>query len=262
MKKITLLFVLLITINPLSSQVISTGVLTFSTAVGRSVQFDIDTSTNIVTMTMILPEDSWFGIGLANDGIEEGQNMGDENDDAIIGLNTGIQDRNMLADSGIPPLDTSNDWTLVSNTVSMGIRTIVGTRAVDTGDPEDFIFPTEAGPLPMLFAAQNSISFGYHSDGIKGFEMKTLDLPKFENLPIDIYPNPASTTLNITLPSNEIQNNLDITFYNVLGKKVFQKTIIKSESKISVANWSNGVYIMKLSSSETGKSITKRFIKI
>ncbi len=78
---------------------------------------------------------------------------------------------------------------------------------------------------------------------------------------VNIYPNPASTTLNIDMPS-QIEGGVTIEVYNVLGKRILSKTISQLTTSLSISEWSNGVYLMKISSVKDGNSITKRFVKI
>ena len=57
--------------------------------------------------------------------------------------------------NGQPQADSSQesgDWTLVSNTVSSGTRTIVATRANDTGNSNDYTFSASAGSLTVIWA--------------------------------------------------------------------------------------------------------------
>ena len=91
----------------------------------------------------------------------------------------------------------------------------------------------------------------------------TLSLQKDEILnAVSIYPSLASTYLNIKLPT-QIDSGLSIEVYDVLGKKVLKKTINRQSAKtISVSSLNNGLYIIKIISTEDNVSVTKRFIKI
>lgn len=265
MKKITLVLLLLLFINISFSQNLSTDVINIDS--DRTLQFDINTETEIVTMTMVLPDNTWLGIGLANDGIALGEGMGEFKDDAIIGigLNTGgIVDRSMQGTTAEPNLDSSQDWSEVSNTLAGGFRTIVATRSANTGDEFDYIFLLEEGTLPLIYAF-GVAPFMQHAFRDYGFVNATvgevLSTTEFDITNINIHPNPVSTTLNINAPTQLI-DELSVEVYNVLGKKVLQKAITKLDTKISVVNWSNGVYVMKITSTRNNKSITKRFIKI
>jgi hypothetical protein len=73
-----------------------------------------------------------------------------------------------------------------------------------------------------------------------------------------ISPNPATSKLNVYLPQNS--KNANISVYDVLGKKVYSKSIdALSSTSVDVSNWNSGVYIIRISSDNTTQ--TKRFVK-
>ena len=73
-----------------------------------------------------------------------------------------------------------------------------------------------------------------------------------------ISPNPATSKLNVYLPQNS--KNASISVYDVLGKKVYSKSIdALTSTSIDVSNWNSGVYIIRISSDNTTQ--TKRFVK-
>ena len=73
-----------------------------------------------------------------------------------------------------------------------------------------------------------------------------------------ISPNPATSKLNVYLPQNS--KNATISVYDVLGKKVYSKSIdALSSTSVDVSNWNSGVYIIRISSDNTTQ--TKRFVK-
>lgn len=75
-----------------------------------------------------------------------------------------------------------------------------------------------------------------------------------ENNKISIYPNPVKNILNI-----KTQQELAVSIYNILGKKVLSNTINSNTNTINVANLSKGVYLIKLKSPQG--TITKKLIK-
>lgn len=262
MKKTTLLFFLL-SLSFAFSQTFSSGVVLLET--GRSVQFDVDTGSGLVTMTMIMPENTWLGIGLSDD-IALGQGMGDEDDDAIIGLATGIEDRNMNAGTGTPPSDT-NDWTVTSNSVTTGVRTIIGTRLINTGSAEDFAFPTTETSFPMIYA-RGGATFGYHgpSGSSTGAAMvtmtSTLSTGEFQTLTkFSIFPNPGKSLMNINVPTL-INGGLKLEVFNVLGKRVHTESINALATQVNISKWSSGLYLVRLTSSNEEITLTKRFVKL
>ena len=75
MKKITfILFLLMASFG--FAQHVSTGEVTLTT--GFTVQFDVNGTTNLVTMTMVGPADSWLGVAL---NTNSGNSMGSGGED-------------------------------------------------------------------------------------------------------------------------------------------------------------------------------------
>ena len=134
MKKITLILSLLISAYSFA-QNISTGQVALTS--GYTVQFDVDGTTSVVTMTMILPENDWLAVALDATG------MGSTNKDVVVYDSSGLQDR-YLNGQVTPPTDgaSDQDWTQSSNTVTSGVRTVVATRDLNTSDAKDYVFTT------------------------------------------------------------------------------------------------------------------------
>lgn len=253
MKKITL-FIFLMSISFCVGQSWSTGVVTLDT--DFTVQFDVDSSSGLVTMTMVGPSTRWLGVG---PGVASGNSMGNAGDDAVIFNSIGLQDRNMPAGNGQPNLDASQDWTLVTNNVAGSTRTVVATRAINTGDPNDFVFPTAAGPMPILWAKGGSTTFGYHTGG-RGGTVANLTLGIEDRNVVTNFtmsPNPSSTNFSITMPS--VNEAVIVEVYNILGAKVLTQNITDQNTSIEASSWNNGIYLVKVTAGSFVQ--TKRFVK-
>lgn len=270
MRKITFLL-LFLTANIMLAQTWTTGDVTLTST--YSVKFDINVGTSTVTMTMTGPDNTWLGIA---PGVTEGNSMGNLNDDAVVyNFVTGtVEDRNMRTGTGEPPLDntslngtgtaTTLDWSTTSDTATGGVRTIVATRAINTGDVKDYTFPTSATPIDFLWAiGPSGGAFTYHSGGRGGVTANiTLSTPEFESeiREFSIYPNPSSSTMNIGLPA--LVEGLKVEVYDILGKKVYSDNISTLSTSVDVSQWNSGMFLVKLSSVEDNVSLTKRFVKM
>ena len=255
MKKITLILFLLISAYGFAQNV-STGVVTLTT--GFTVQFDVNGTTNKVTMTMVGPDDVWLAVAL---NTTAGNSMGSGGEDAIIYHGSGIlSDRNMSGGFNVPNTDASQNWTVSSNTTtSSGVRTIIATRDRVTNDPNDYDFPTTNTALPMLWAmGSNSLTLGQHTNSNRGGAVYTLGTETIAALPeFNVYPNPTLRELNIEFPAS-IQK-AQVAVYSVLGSLVFQAELDQFNSKINTSEWNSGVYIMNINTSNFSQ--TKRIIK-
>ncbi|RNC86982.1 MAG: T9SS C-terminal target domain-containing protein [Winogradskyella sp.] len=266
MKKITLLCFLITSCFGFS-QNWTTGDVTLTT--GYTVKFDVTSST--VTMTMVGPSNEWLGVGISNVVYSIGSQMGQFNDtdgsgDVVIYTNNSIQDRRMPGSNGTPPADSSSDWSLSSNDISGSTRTVVATRDRDTGDANDYDFPTSPpASFTLVWAkggAGTNNSFGFHSGG-RGAVLannNVLSNDDFQLNPVrfTISPNPSSRNLNIGISYNA-SREYNIEAYDVLGKQIYRGQLFNNDTTIDVSNWRSGVYLVKLTSDEATQ--TKRFVK-
>lgn len=74
---------------------------------------------------------------------------------------------------------------------------------------------------------------------------------------IMIFPNPATSQLNISLAIEEKENG-KLYIYDMMGKIVKESDFLKKESSISVAELPKGIYFLHVSAPE--KLYIKRFV--
>ncbi len=95
--------------------------------------------------------------------------------------------------------------------------------------------------------------FGVYTDaGVEGVN-------EFNSDNISVFPNPTNNSVNINLGAVENTNLVQI--YNDLGQLVYAETPTNSNMKINVANWNEGIYIVKIIG-DNNDVITKRFTVI
>ena len=70
---------------------------------------------------------------------------------------------------------------------------------------------------------------------------------------IALYPNPASTILNL-----KNAENADIQIFDILGKLILSQTNISRDAQVNVSSLENGTYFMKIA--KDNAVITKRFL--
>ena len=61
---------------------------------------------------------------------------------------------------------------------------------------------------------------------------------------INVYPNPASTSLTIHQSTQSSNQQLIIT--DILGNEVYKEMLTGIDNRISVSSWSNGVYFYQI----------------
>jgi hypothetical protein len=231
MKK-TLLFLFLTTSISLFAQSFSTGTQTLLS--GLTANINIDADTEITTLTLTGPSNAWFAIGFGNLDMG-GTDVFRTNGSTIVDAYS--------SGNALPAQDTSQDWNLVSNTVSGSNRTIVATRANNTGDSNDHVFSASAGSLSVIYAKGSSTSYAYHG-GNRGFTTLSVTLGISENklLSFEMYPNPVSDVLNIQLPSGT--DKAEVGVYDYTGRLVSSKTISSNDSTLDVQNISKGIILL------------------
>lgn len=268
MKKITFLLFIIVTSLGFSQDNWTTGTVALDT--DFSVKFDVNTTTNIVTMTMIGPSNRWLGVGITNTIYNAGSGMAQFNGEDVLTYNSStIVDRSYGNGNFAPPADASQNWTISpgGDTVVGGERTVIATRARDTGDSNDFVFPmTPPTSFTLVWArggvGTNNSNIAFHSGGRNATlaSNNVLSNDDFQLNPVgfSITPNPSDTSLNLNITYNSSRNyNMEV--YDVLGKQIFRGQLNSENTSIDVSNWRQGVYLVKLSSDEFTE--TKRFIK-
>lgn len=237
MKKITLLFTLFFA-SFLNGQTFSTG--TIQLFPEYSVKIDITSS--LVTLTQIMPSNKWYSLAFDNNSMVSG--------DIIAFINTqNISDRQLVGFQ-VPTADAVQSWTTTSNTVNGTTRTVVSTRALNTGEPDDYVFSASAGSINLACsrASSNSFNLAPHGGSANAVSTATfavtLNNQEFDLNSFKLYPNPAKENTNIFLPEN-IQSGI-VKIYDNLGRVVNKQEITVDNSLINTSNLPAGNYLVVL----------------
>jgi hypothetical protein len=65
-----------------------------------------------------------------------------------------------------------------------------------------------------------------------------------KDYPLQIFPNPATSTLNIECPQSQI---LNVTLFNLMGEQVMQRNFAGTKESIEISSLPSGMYIVKVS---------------
>ena len=159
MKNKSLLLFLLVFSQWSFSQTFTTGVVNLSTTAGLTMSVKLDISSN-VTMTITGPSLRWFALGFG------AVNMANGTD--VVGVHSAGALPNFdakLTGNAAPVTDAQQNWTITSDQVAAGVRTIIATRALNTGDANDYAFSAATGTLSLIWARGSSNSFTYSGHG-------------------------------------------------------------------------------------------------
>jgi len=82
----------------------------------------------------------------------------------------------------------------------------------------------------------------------------TDDVAEQEMASINVFPNPADHSLKV-----EAEGMSHVEIYNMLGQQVFVSECDGNELNVSVSNWSEGIYVMKV---QTAEGVMSRRVSI
>lgn len=232
MKKITLLLLFLVSTFGFS-QSKSTPIISFNA--DMTAQFTLDNATSKVALTLTGPSDNWTSLGL---GTSSSTTSGD-----VFVYTTSV------IDSSTPSADVNQDWSIISNIVTSGKRTIALERTLANSDLND---------LQMAFDTTNAIDVVWSRSGsaiatapnanrgstIASFNSTLgVDDNSFED-EIIIYPNPTSRELSIKTNINLSK----VTIYSQTGAlvKMINGNDNSSELKVDVSDLPKALYIFEL----------------
>lgn len=161
MKKLLLIALLVLSAAGLHAQSKTTGVVNL--LAGMTAKLDLNNTTSTATLTFTGPSDRWyalqFGSFVQGDGMEAGKDVVYYNGTTLVdAVHNGV---------GVTPsTDAVNNWTVTSNTVAAGTRTIVATRAFNTGDTNDYTFVYSDANIDFAYSRSASVSFSlaYHQN--------------------------------------------------------------------------------------------------
>lgn len=250
MKKISLAIALLVGLNVSMAQTKSSGVVTLNSLM--TLKIDMNATTSVVTVTLTGPTDRWFGIGFNSPTMSIGT-------DCIYYL-TSLVDAKITGQS-TPTTDTTNEWTVASNTTSGTTRTLVLTRNF-VGGTGDYTFAFIDASLNIIWAYGSSLNLTQHSIVGRGSTtlVYTLGNEDFNSLnKISINPNPTSGL--ITLTKNNQISITKLKVYDPNGKLVhIQDSDLNPEAiQIDLSKYSSGVYFIEISNNSD--KIVRKILK-
>jgi len=242
MKKITLLFSILLAQSSIA-QMFSTGLIPFSNTSGLAYAAEISTDSEKVTLTLVGPADRWLAIGFGTQAMSSG--------DCVIFNGTSFSDRTFVGNQQ-PSVDAVQTWTLVSNEVQGNIRTVVGQRALNSGQPNNYVFTNSADPINLVWARGASASFNIsnHGGSNRGITMSQFLLSnnQFNADTFKMYPVPAQDFVTLELP--DFVDTATVFLYDFTGKQVLKSVVSKQDNIINTNDFARGSYVVQLVSDE------------
>ncbi len=104
-------------------------------------------------------------------------------------------------------------------------------------------------PWPTPFG-----SSGFDLDAVALIDETLLSIPVAEKQSIEVYPNPATGSIRISsLGHQNIHGLLEV--FDIFGRRVYAADVTGRETFINIDGWPEGVYLIKVGSSEVTKLI-------
>lgn len=242
-RKLLLTLLLVFGFSTISVAQFTTGTVTLTT--GYTIR--IDTNTTTVALTLTGPSNTWLGIGFGGFSMFEVSDM-------FIWNSTSNRDYTPSGGHSIPSADASQSWTIVSDNVASGVRTVVASRALVSAG--DYTFANSATDIPIIFALSNTTVLGQHNSTHSNTVLTrtALGVEDFSLNASSIVPNPSVGNFVVKTKTHLSTINV-YTQTGVLVKTI--DVLDDSEGvEINVKGLQAGVYLLELQN-DTEKSWKK-----
>lgn len=241
MKNLYLLLLLGCTITFSFAQQKETALTTIG---GMKVKINLDSATSTATITMMGPSTKWISIGLGTTSMSINKDVNT--------YGTSLLDQYFTSSGHVAPTtDTTNNLTLVSNTVNGTTRTVVYTRPFNTGDAKDYTFVYSMTSMNIVWAIgpSTNVSSQHSTFGSKALTFSNvLGVSDYTTLSdIIIAPNPSNGIF--TISKNSMTPISKIAVYDMNAKlvKEISSEITEQNNSIDLTSLDRGVYFMELS---------------
>lgn len=207
----------------------------------------LDTNSTTATITITGNSNSYLGIGFGSAGMANGS-------DGFIYNSQSTLDYTFTGVGSNPVADTAQNWTVVSNTVTSGTRTIVATRTL-AGGSGDYAIANAAGTIPISYARGTGLSLANHgtSRGYSTLVMTAaLSTEEFDQQKVKVYPNPVTDLLNFTA-NGTIKK---VSFYDTSGRLV-KTAAADGKNSIDVSALEKGTYVVEYELTDGSTSYDK-----
>ena len=242
----------------LISLFLSCSYIMAQTTTGEIIFID-DFSANItvddtnVTLTLIGDETRYVSVGFGGTSMTAGG-------DIVSYDATGFNDR-QFSGIGITPSTDTQDWTVVSNEVAAGLRTLVVTRPLAGSDVSDYTFDPGATSLDLVWAYGSTLNFANHGNnrGTTNVSLTLGDQGEIVTRAITLYPIPAENTLTLVLQNVALKNQTSVSIISSAGILVKKQPLTQELTHLDVSKLPQGMYFVKVQSA-TG-NLNSVFIK-
>lgn len=148
------------------------------------------------------------------------------------------------------PTITQNGDTLFAPAGYSNYQWYLGSDTI-SGATDYFYVATQSGNYNLVVSNENGCSVGAGIVNVIAGEFGAVS----SVFGVSVFPNPVKDEL--TIRSNQFTNCV-IEIYNSIGEKTYSQYLPTANCKLQTANWSKGIYLLRISSGE--KIFTKKII--
>lgn len=247
MKKASLLIALVAMIQVSFAQQRETALTTMGS---MKVKINLDQATSLATITLMGPSTKWFSIGLNTSSMATNKD--------VITFGTTLLDQYFTSNGHVAPTtDTTNNLTLVSNTVSGTTRTVVMTRPFSTGDAKDYTFTYAMASLGIVWGVgpSTTVTAEHSTYGTKTLTFAdVLANETFQIKDITVTPNPSNGIFNIS--KNDAVEIKTIRVFDANAKLIREINAVDNNTSIDLTDLTRGLYFMEISN-DTDSTVKK-----
>lgn len=156
--------------------------------------------------------------------------------------------------STISPVPVTNNWSVIGGTITSGQGTPhINIHLDNTPGGYAIMIPyIDACGTQRIAGLQGQIV----DNGCQGSNTQT----SIDQRQLSIFPNPTANIVNISLPSSIKLAATYIKITDTYRKTIYSKNVASYNSKISLSNFANGIYIIEIFD-ELKKIATKKIVK-
>ncbi|RYD57674.1 MAG: T9SS type A sorting domain-containing protein [Sphingobacteriales bacterium] len=147
--------------------------------------------------------------------------------------------------------DVTTGDIMIYNTTSMPAQ-LVGT--IHTGGPG--VMGVRIDNDNKIWYVNNTTKKVYRIDNPKVAAVH--DMPPAKTVSFSIYPNPASTVLNISIADVNVSSKADIAIFDMTGRRMFTATADQPITSVNTQAWAKGIYNVVLTTN--GSSVSSQVV--
>ncbi|MDI1256281.1 MAG: T9SS type A sorting domain-containing protein [Flavobacterium sp.] len=223
----------------------STGVKVIG---AMTIKIDLDQTTSTATMTMTGPSTKWITVGLG------ATTMSTNTPIDCFTYTTLVLDQHLSGGHNHAVTDTTNNLTLVSNTVSGTTRTVVVTRPFSTGDTNDYTFTYAMTSINIIWGVGPNTNFNSehssHGSTVATFTtVLGIDDIAFADK-VTVYPNPSDG--NFVIDNRTLAKIETIKIYNTEAQLIKEINTNTSDATIllNITDLSSGTYFLEIANTD------------